>query len=92
MPRSGADMKLNPRKIPRSEEDVKRAREEGIKSGSDTTSVIFLTVLLDHFGFDQEKIISVYNAVMKLSEEIAEKRVSIADLRHVLLKEYHIKA
>lgn len=84
-------MKTNPKKIPRTQADVKKAFENGVKHGSDVTSIIFLTVLLDHFGFDQQKIIKCYHAVMKLSEEIAEKRVSIADLTRVLLEEYEIR-
>lgn len=85
-------MKTNPKRIPRTEADVKKAFEFGVKNGSDVATVIFLSVLLDKFSFDQEKIVECYHAVMKLSEEIAEKRVSIADLRKVLLDEYDIKA
>ena len=85
-------MKINPKRIPRTEADVRKAKEEGIKDGSSFTSVIFLTVLLDKFGFDQQKIIKCYLAVMKLSEEISEHRVSISDLKHVLLNEYQIDA
>ena len=84
-------MKTNPKKIPRTEADVKKAFETGVKRGSDVATVIFLTVLLDKFGFDQQRIIKCYHHVMKLSEEIAEKRVSIADLTRVLLEEYGIK-
>lgn len=83
--------KTNPKRIPKTQADVKKAFEFGVKNGSDVTSVIFLTVLLDKFGFDQQKIIKCYHQVMKLSEEIAEKRVSIADLTKVLLEEYEIK-
>ena len=85
-------MKVNPKRIPRSEADVRKARDDGVKDGSSFTSVIFLTVLLDHFGFDQLKIIKCYHHVMKLSEEIAEHRVSMADLKRVLLEEYQIDA
>ena len=83
--------KTNPKKIPRTQADCKKAFENGVKNGSDVTSVIFLTVLLDKFGFDQAKIMRCYHAVMKLSEEIVEKRVSIADLTKVLLDEYEIR-
>lgn len=84
-------MKLNPKRRPRSEADVRRAWDDGVKRGSDFASVIFMSVLLDKFGFDHDGIIAVYKAVMKLSEEIAERRVSIADLQRVLLEEYQIK-
>lgn len=71
---------------------MRRARDEGIKDGASLASVIFLTVLFDHFGFDQQRIMKCYQHVTKLSEEIAERRVSASDLRHVLLEEYHIDA
>ena len=83
--------KTNPKKIPKTQADCKKAFEDGVKNGSNTTSTIFLTVLLDHFGFDQQKIVKCYHAVMKLSTEIAEHYVSISDLRHVLLEEYGIQ-
>lgn len=85
-------MKANPRKIPRTEADCRKAFDEGVKEGSGLTSVIFLTVLCDHFGFDQLKAMKCYQHVMKLSEEIVEKRVKISDLKHVLLTEYGIDA
>ena len=85
-------MKVNPKRIPRTEADVRRARDEGVKDGASLASVIFLSVLLDHFGFDQQRIMKCYHHVTKLSEEIAEHRVSAADLRHLLLEEYHIEA
>ncbi len=84
-------MKTNPKKIPRTQADVKKAFENGVKHGSDVTSIIFLTVLLDHFGFDQQRIIKCYHHVMKLAEEIADRDVSIANLTRVLLEEYEIR-
>ena len=84
-------MKTNPKRIPRTEADVRKAFENGVKHGSDVTSIIFLTVLLDHFGFDQQRIVKCYHHVMKLSEEIVDRDVSIADLTRVLLEEYQIK-
>ena len=85
-------MKVNPKRIPRTELDVRKAHDAGVKAGSDFASVIFLTVLLDKFGFDKPRIIKCYRAVMSLSTEIAEHRVSISDLKRVLLEEYEIEA
>lgn len=84
-------MKTNPRRRPKTEADVKKAFENGVKHGSDVATVIFLTVLLDHFGFDQQRIVKCYHHVMKLAEEIADKEVSISDLTRVLLEEYEIR-
>ena len=79
-------MKTNPKRIPRSEADVRKARDDGIKDGSGFTSVIFLSVLTDKFGFDQQKIIMCYKAVMKLSEELAEIFGKIGRVRKIVKK------
>lgn len=49
-----------------------------------------LTVLADKFDMS-ERIPDVWREVNKLSEELKESRVSIADLRHVLLTEYNVE-
>lgn len=82
--------KTNPRKIPRTQEDVDRAREQGVLDGVSNACAIFLTVLLDKFD-GGDYIVSVWNEINKLSEEIKEQRVSIADLRRVLLDEYGVR-
>lgn len=82
--------KINPRKIPRSEADVKKAFEDGVSAGVFNASAIFLTVLVDHYGFG-DKVAEVWKYICKLSEEVGEHRVSIADLKHVLLTEYDIR-
>lgn len=84
-------MKTNPKKIPRTEADVRKAFEEGVNCGVYNASAIFLTVLLDHHGFTQEQVTKVWENICKLSEEVGEGMVSVADLKHVLLTEYNIK-
>lgn len=82
--------KTNPRKIPKTQADVDRAYDKGINDGCALASAIFLTVLTDKFNA-AEHIPRVWDEMCKLSEEIAEGRVSVADLRHVLWTEYDIK-
>lgn len=82
--------KTNPRRIPRSQEDVDRAWEKGVNDGVGNASAIFLTVLVDKFG-GADHVREVWLEINKLSEEVAEQRVSIADLRYTLLEEYGIK-
>ena len=81
--------KTNPKRIPRTERDVRRAFEEGVNAGVFNASAIFLTVLLDKYGM-KEQIQDVWDNICKLSEEIGEHRVSLADLKHVLRTEYNI--
>ena len=52
--------------------------------------VIFLTVLKDRFGFDNDAITEAWDASDKLSQEIKEGRIKIQDLLSVLSEEYDI--
>ena len=82
--------KVNPKKIPSTQADVDRAGKKGVLDGVSNASAIFLTVMVDKFnGADYVK--DVWIEINKLSEEIAERRVSIADLRRVLLDEYGVQ-
>lgn len=83
-------MKKNPRRIPRSEADVRRAVRDGVDAGIANATAIFLTVLLDKFSME-EQIQSVWAEICKLSEEVGERRVSLEDLKQVLLTEYEIQ-
>ena len=81
--------KVNPKRRPRSEADVNKAFDDGVKQGVSNATAIFLTVMLDHFGA-ADKITDIWEQICKLSEEIGEGRVSMSDLRYVLLNEYDI--
>ena len=82
-------MKKNPRTIPATQADVKRAWEKGVLDGVGNASAIFLTVLVDKFG-GADHVKDVWLEINKLSEEVKERRVSVADLRRVLSEEYNI--
>lgn len=82
--------KVNPRKIPRTQEDVDRAWEQGVNDGVTEATTIILTVLVDKFN-GGEYICDVWREVQKLSEEVGERRVSTTDLRRVLMDEYEIE-
>lgn len=82
--------KTNPRKIPRTQEDVDRAWDKGVIDGVSNASAIFMTVLVDKFD-GADHIQDVWREINKLSEEVKERRVSVADLRRVLLEEYDIR-
>ena len=80
---------VNPRRIPRTQADVDRAYTDGIKDGSRIASVIMMSALLDKFGLD-EQIPDVWAAFEKLSKEVVERRVTVADLRTTLREEYDL--
>lgn len=78
--------KVNPRKRPLSEADVPKIRDEAIH----LAFAIFLTVLKDNFGFDNDQIIYAWERADKLSEEAKDGRIKLWDLVGVLRDEYNI--
>ena len=82
--------KINPRKRPLSEADIKRAKEKASDAATKITLAIFLTVLCDDFGFTKEQIQFAWQRLDKLSEEVAEHRINAYDLIKVLHDEYMV--
>ena len=89
MGKRSASKKVNPRNIPRSQEDVDRAREEGVLTGVHYASAMFMNVLLDKFNAD-DYIVEVWQHINKLSEEVKEGRVKIPEIIQMLKEEYGI--
>ena len=79
--------KVNPRNRPVSQADLIKAEEKACH----LAMAIFLTVMKDKFGFDNDDIVRAWNEWDKLSEEIKEGRVKLKDLTDVLAEEYDIK-
>ena len=77
--------------IPVSMADLNRAKDEAADKATKVALVVLLSVLLDKEGYGQEGLQRVWHFAEKLSEEVAEGRVSVADLRQVLLEEYGIQ-
>ena len=79
--------KVNPRNRPISQADLVKAEERACH----LAMAIFLTVMKDKFGFDNDDIVRAWDEWDKLSEEIKEGRVKLKDLTDVLAEEYDIK-
>ena len=79
--------KLNPKRVPKTQADVDRAYNDGIRDGSHVASVIMVSALLDKFNAG-DYIADVWAAFEKLSVEVIERRVTIPDLQTVLREEY----
>lgn len=82
--------KTNPRKIPVTQADLKRAVDDAATRAFRLSNVLFMTVLLDKFDFDIDQLNEAWKALNKLSDEVLEKRVSVHDLKMVLKTEYYI--
>ena len=72
------------------EADKKRLVANAMTEATESAIAIFFTVMLDKHQYTAEMLQSLWSEVNKLSEEITEGRVKIADLKQVLRDEYEI--
>lgn len=82
--------KKNPRNRPLTMADLARAKKEVFSSAAGYAMAIMLSVLVDKFN-GADYVADVWREVNKLSEEVAEGRVSVADLKCALKEEHGIK-
>lgn len=85
-----ANKKVNPRNRPASLADVEKAKKQASGEAISLAIALFLTVMVDKFGYDAESLKAVWDAVNKLSQEVSEGRVNLHDLKEVLVDEYGI--
>lgn len=78
--------KVNPRRKPLSEADVPKIRDEAIH----LSFAVFLTILVENFGFDHDQIVFAWDRADKLTKEVAEGRINLLDLVGVLRDEYDV--
>lgn len=83
--------KINPRRIPRTEADVERAKQLGLKIGQEYATAIFLTVLYDKEFATPEIIQRVWGEIQDLAGSVIDGYVTIADLKHTLKEEYGVE-
>lgn len=83
--------KVNPRKKPVTQADLKKAKDAAIDEAVGMVWAIFFTVLRDKEGFAFEDLQRVWNEVNDLSDSINQDYVNIADLKNVLKKEAGVK-
>ena len=86
----GKKKDVNPNKIPRTEADVKDAFGKGVQLGLKLEDLIWLNVILDKYEEDVD-LEKVWQNIQKLQHEIAEGRVSWADIRNSLKEDYLIQ-
>jgi hypothetical protein len=79
----------NSKKIPRSQADVDKAYDRGIITGFRGGDLLWMNAILDKYE-DQIDLISVWNSVKKLQEEVSEGRITFKDVKSTLKNEYKI--
>lgn len=83
--------KINPRKRPATMADVEKARKDATSEAISLSIAIFLTVMVDKFGYDADKLKAVWDEINKLSESVVNGYVDLYDLKQVLIDEYGIE-
>lgn len=79
--------KVNPRRRPATQADVARAKKEAMEQSCKYAWAIMFTVLVDKENATPEILQRVWAEVNSLADEVAEGRVSIADLICTLKEE-----
>lgn len=83
--------KINPRKRPASMADVERAKKDATSEAISLSIALFLTVMVDKFGYDADKLKAVWDEINKLSQSVTDGYVNLHDLKQVLIDEYGIE-
>lgn len=83
--------KVNPRRRPATQADVKKAKREAQSKAVDIAWAIMFTVLRDKCGYGPVRLGRIWNWVNALSEEISEGLVSVEDLMDTLAEEAGIE-
>lgn len=79
--------RVNPRKRPASQADVKRAKKEAQDKAVELAWSIFFTVLCDKEGYELEDLQRIWGEVNDLSDSIAKGYCTVRDLRSILREE-----
>lgn len=83
----GMRKRVNPRRKPASQADIRMAKKEATEAAVKLAWSILFTVLRDKEGFELEDLRRVWDEVDDLSDSIAQGYCTVADLRDVLKQE-----
>ena len=88
-----AKKRTNPNKIPvkMSKADLDKMIQKVYRTATVDTYTVLFTVLCDKEGYDLKNIQRVYDETGDLMDSVCQKRISLADMRHVLKEEYNIE-
>lgn len=81
-------MKTNPKRIPRTEADCRKAYDKGLLDGSVGALTIMLYCLKDKFGADDDQLHEFADAFNYIADSMAKGYITQADLKTVVREEY----
>lgn len=82
--------RVNPRRVPRTQQDVDAAYDKGITEGLNRGIELMLYVLIDKHGAPMEDMQQLAAELNHAAECVAEGYVTWADIRR-MLKEYDVE-
>ena len=83
--------KTNPKKIPCTMDDVKKAQRLGQAQGCDLAFTIFFCALLDKGIVSKENLPEVWEAACYVADSIKEGYVNIYEQQQMLEEEYGVR-
>lgn len=83
--------KVNPRRIPVTMAEAKKMANKATDEAIHLAFAIFLAILKDKFGFDNDQIVEAWGYADKFSEEVLQDGlVKLTDIIDMLRDEYNI--
>ena len=82
--------KVNPRRIPATQMDVKRAKMEAIEKVVTFTKIITFQGLLDEGVIKPEDVERGWNRVISLAESVNKGYVKYEDMYHAMIEDYGV--
>lgn len=83
--------KINPRRRPATQADIKKAKNEATDNAIKRVLCMFLYVLVDKHGAPKEDIQELAKELNYMADSIRKGYVTWKDIEHVLLEEYELE-
>ena len=86
-----AKKKINPRRRPATQEDLKRVKNEATSEGIKRTFYLVLYVLIEKHGASYEDIRKLADEINYYADSIIRNYVTWKDIEHVVVDEYDVR-
>lgn len=83
--------RINPRRRPATQADVNRAKRDAMQYATTSCYAVFLTVMKDKEGVENEDLKRIFDEINYLADSISKGYVTIEELRETLLEESGIE-